>query len=184
MSLVFVLLFPLSALTLYIPYSNKVRHVHAPLQVVTIILMLVGLGLGVRLGNQINELDGYHQVIGYLVVAWMVLFQPALGLMQHLHFRRTGTRSAYGQSHRWIGRAVMALGVVNGGLGFKVSGDVGSNNVPTYSVVVYSIFAVLVFLFYLAIILWPRNNSQQPASQYLPGEKSRPRTEGYEMHGR
>jgi hypothetical protein len=184
MSLVFVVLFPLSALTLYLPYSNKVRHIHAPLQGLTIILMLVGLGLGVKLGNQVSNLDGYHMVIGYLIVAWMVLFQPVLGLLQHMHFRKAGTRSGYGHTHRWLGRAVILLAVVNGGLGFKIAGGVGTSDVPTYSVVVYSVFAVIIFLIYMAVLLWPSSARTGEFAQPLSGEKPRPRIEGYEMHGR
>jgi hypothetical protein len=184
MSLVFVVLFLLSALTLYVPYSNRVRHIHAPLQVITIILMLVGLGLGVKLGNQVSNLDGYHMVIGYLIVAWMVVFQPTLGLLQHLHFRKVGNRSVSGHAHRWLGRVVILVGVINGGLGFKTAGDIGSDDVPSYSVAVYSVFAVVIFLIYIAVLVWPKSSPKGEFAQQLPGEKSRPRTDGYEMHSR
>ncbi|KIX02812.1 uncharacterized protein Z518_08755 [Rhinocladiella mackenziei CBS 650.93] len=184
MSLVFVVMFPLAALTVYLPYNNKVRHIHAPLQVLGIMLMITGLGLGVELGKRLDELDGYHMVIGYIVFAWMVVIQPALGLGQHLHFRRVGTRSPMGHSHRWLGRAFLILGVINGGLGFKTAGDIGSDNVPNYSVIIYSVFAAVIFLAYLAVVLFPTVSTERSGSDSLPGEKSRPRTEGYEMHGR
>ena len=96
MSLVFLILFPLAALTLYLPYSQKVRQIHAPLQLIGLVLLIVGLGLGVVLGKRVSELDAYHQVIGYLIVAVLVLFQPALGIYQHLHYRKTGGRSVMG----------------------------------------------------------------------------------------
>ena len=182
MSLVFVVLFPLAALTLYLPYSNKVRHIHAPLQVMTIILMLAGLGLGVRLGNQVGILGGYHMIIGYLLVAWMVLFQPTLGLLQHLHFRKHGNRSAFGHSHRWLGRAFILLGVLNGGFGFQITSPIGTHYVPTYAVAVYSVFAAIIFLIYMVVLFWP--SSSQTGMQPLPGEKPRTRTDGYEMYGR
>lgn len=184
MSLAFVILFPLSALTLYLPYNNRVRHIHAPLQVITIIMMLIGLGLGVKLGNQVDNLDGYHMVIGYLLVGWMVVFQPMLGLLQHLHFRKVGTRSLYGHGHRWVGRAAIFLGIVNGGLGFKITGAVGSHFVPTYAVAVYSVFAGLIFVIYMAVLFLTRSSSNNEAAQQLPGEKPRPRMQGYEMHDR
>lgn len=185
MSLVFVVLFPLSALTVYLPYNEKIRHIHAPLQIVSLILMIAGLGLGVKLGNQVGNLDGYHMVIGYIVFAWMVAFQPALGLLQHLHFRRNGTRSMMGTSHRWLGRAFVALGIVNGGLGFMTAGPIGSNDVPSYAVIVYSVFAGIVFLVYLGILFFPASSAERSRSaDALPGEKPRPRTEGYEMHSR
>jgi len=184
--MVFVLLFPLSALTLYLPYANKVRMVHAPLQVISLLLMLVGLGLGVRLGNQVSNLDGYHMVLGYILVGWLAVFQPTLGLLQHLHFRKTGTRSIYGHGHRWVGRAMLFLGIVNGGLGFKIAGGVGDPDVPTYAVAIYSVFAVLVFLIYLAVLFFSTSSRRADSTQVLPGEKppNRPRAEGYEMHGR
>ncbi|KIW17175.1 hypothetical protein PV08_04366 [Exophiala spinifera] len=184
MSLTFVLLFPLSSLTIYLGYREKVRHIHGPLQAVSIILMLVGLGLGVKLADKLDEIDEYHQVIGFVLVAWMVFFQPVLGLLQHLHFRKNGTRSPMGHGHRWAGRAFILLGIVNGGLGFKQSGKVGSTNVPTYSVVVYSVFAVVIFLIYIAVVILGPRMSARNGSNAGPGEKPRPRSQGYEMHNR
>jgi uncharacterized membrane protein len=147
--------------------------------------MLVGLGLGVKLANKLDEVDGYHQLIGYIVVVWMVFFQPVLGLMQHLHFRKQGTRSPMGHGHRWIGRAFILLGIVNGGLGFKQAGTVGSANVPTYSVIVYSIATVVIFLLYIAVIvIMPRVAARKNGSNNNLGEKPRPRSQGYEMHNR
>ncbi|KIV84858.1 hypothetical protein PV11_00611 [Exophiala sideris] len=186
MPLVFVVLFPLSALTIYLPYNEKVRRIHAPLQVVSIILMLVGLGLGVKLANKLGEIDGYHQVVGFVVVAWMVIFQPALGLAQHLNFRKNGTRSPMGHGHRWIGRAMMLLGIVNGGLGFMQAGKVGSEETPTYAVIVYSVVAVVIFIIYLAVvILAPALAARKNASRRAVTEKPiRPKSQGYEMHSR
>jgi len=184
MPLVFVLLFPLAALTIYVPYQEKVRHIHGPLQAVSLVLMLVGLGLGVSLANKLDETHGYHQVIGYIVVFWMVLVQPALGLAQHLNFRRNGTRSPMGHGHRWMGRAFIVLGVVNGGLGFKQSGAVGSTNVPNYSVIVYSAVAAVMFVLYVAVTVLAPGFTARRNSGTMQGEKPRPRAEGYEMHGR
>lgn len=183
MSLVFVVMFPLASLTLYLPHAQKVRLIHAPLQVVSIVLMIAGLGLGVQLGKQISMLDGYHQVIGYIVFGWMVIAQPVLGLTQHLHYRRNGTRSPMGVGHRWLGRIMMVAGIVNGGLGFLQTGPVGSRYVPRYAVIVYSIVAVVVFLIYMAVILYSTFSTKRSGG-VLPGEKSRPGTQGYEMHGR
>ncbi|EXJ92881.1 hypothetical protein A1O3_01435 [Capronia epimyces CBS 606.96] len=184
MGLVFVVLFPMAALTIYVPYREKVRHVHAPLQAISLVLMIVGLGLGVQLGKDLDELDAYHQVIGYIVVAWMVLFQPALGLFQHLHFRRTGARSPMGHAHRWVGRAFIALGVVNGGLGLKQAGPIGNEDAPTWSVVLYSVISAVCFIFYLVIVSYSSWTAKKSIPNGLPGEKPRPRTETYELHGR
>ncbi|RVX74450.1 hypothetical protein B0A52_01576 [Exophiala mesophila] len=181
MGLVFLILMPLSALTVYMPHHQKVRYIHAPLQVVSIVLMIVGLGLGIRLAQNIDDIDGYHQIIGFVVVGWMIAVQPALGIAQHMHFRRNGTRSPMGRGHKWMGRAVILLGVVNGGLGFMITGPVGSLYVPTYGVIIYSVVAAVIFLLYLGVVVYTSISSKRNNS--LPGEKPRPGTEGYEMHG-
>jgi Cytochrome domain of cellobiose dehydrogenase len=178
MSVVFILFFPLFALTLYLPTAKRVRYVHAPLQVFSIILLLVGLGTGVKLGKSIEILDGYHQVIGYIVVAVMIGFQPALGIYQHLYYHKTGGRSALGVFHQWLGRTVIVVGIVNGGLGFMQSGPVGSTYVPRYAVVLYSIVALAVLFVYLAVVVISKRRAGNDLAAH---EKISGRT-GYEMH--
>jgi Eukaryotic cytochrome b561 len=182
MSLVFVVMFPAAALTIYLPYAGKVRHIHGPLQVLALILSIIGLALGVVLGQRVHKLDGYHQVIGYLVVGVLILFQPALGIMQHLHFTKTDGRSPMGMVHRWLGRTTMILGIINGGLGFMQSGPVGSLNVPSSSVVAYSIVASVVFVAYLAVLLATSFRAKHYARPRV-GEKVTPPREhrGYQM---
>lgn len=87
-----------------------------------------------------------------------------------------------GTGHRWLGRIMIVLGIVNGGLGFYQTGPVGSRYVPEYAVIVYSVFAVVVFLIYMAVIVFSTLTSRK--SDSLPGDKPRPVTEGYEMHRR
>ena len=178
MSAVFLVLFPLFALTLYLPTSKRVRFIHAPLQVFTIVLMIVGLALGVKLGKTLNELDKYHQVIGYILVAVMLGAMPALGIYQHLYYHRSGGHSPLGTVHKWLGRSAILVGVVNGGLGFKQAGGPGSVYVPNYAVVVYSIVAVVVFLIYVIVAL----TSKWRASRNAPEDEKLSGNAGYEMH--
>lgn len=168
MSVTFVLLFPLAALTLYLPFAKRVLLVHAPLQIIGTILMIVGLATGVILGKRINELDAYHMVIGYIVVASLLLFQPLLGLLQHIYFRRHQSRSVMGIVHQGLGRLMITLGIINGGLGFHITGPVGSRYVPRGAVIAYGVIAGLVALFYVAVVVMrsrsaPRSGSSSPA---------------------
>jgi hypothetical protein len=176
MSLAFLVLMPLAALTLYLPYTKKVPHIHAPLQILSIILVIVGLALGVRLARPLGLTTGYHQVIGYVIIAILLSAQPILGLLQHLHFRNTGTRSGMGVGHQWLGRIVIIVGVVNGGLGMKQSGPVGDSWVPNYAPVVYSVVAAVVFLIYVGIVVGTalRKKNVTPTEKYDTRE--------YEMH--
>jgi len=181
MPLVFIIFFPVAALTIYLPYSNKVRYIHAPLQVLSLILMIVGFALGVKLATSRDETDKYHEIVGYIVVFSLILFQPALGLGQHLYFRRTGGRSPMGHFHRWLGRIIVALGVVNGGLGFMQSGPLGSENEPHYAVILYSCVAGVIFLIYLSILFMSNAAAGRSGSGSIPEKKNRHR-QGYEMY--
>ncbi|KLJ13328.1 hypothetical protein EMPG_11702 [Blastomyces silverae] len=58
-----------------------------------------------------------------------------------------------GRVHRWVGRGMLALGIINGGLGFRFSG-IGKETVPVAGVVVYSIIAGLVGVAYVGISTW------------------------------
>jgi hypothetical protein len=167
---------PFAALTLYLPYTKKVPHIHAPLQILSIILVIVGLALGVRLAKPLSLTTGYHQIVGYIVVAILLSAQPTLGLLQHLHFRKTGTRSGMGLAHQWLGRSVIVLGVVNGGLGMKQSGPVGTSWVPNYAPILYSIVAAVMFLIYIAVVV---GTAMKKRNMAAPEKYDR---RGYEMH--
>ena len=180
MSLIFLITFPLAALTLYLPYKQKVRYVHAPLQLLSLILLIAGLATGVVLGKREDELDGYHQIIGYLIVLVFVLFQPALGIYQHLHYHKTGGKSPMGIIHRWLGRCVIILGVINGGLGFMQSGPVGNDDSPTWAVVTYSIIAGVLFCVYMSVLLAVAYRARNPSRQ--PRRRGQKSNWGYEMN--
>ena len=173
MSLLFIGLFPIFSLTLYLPTAKKVRFIHGPLQIFSVVLLIVGMALGIVLGMRINELDGYHMVIGFIVVAVMVLFQPALGIYQHLHYSRTGTRSTFGMVHRWLGRSMIALGIVNGGLGLLTAGNTGGY-IP-YAVVA-AIMAVL-YIGFVAFMTFRGKSSTDVNNEKGAGYEMQPKKE-------
>jgi len=172
MSALFLALFPLAALTLYLPTTKKVRFIHAPLQVLGTILLIVGMILGIVLGNRIGEIDGYHQSIGFFVVAMLVLFQPAMGLYQHLHYHKTGGRTIFGVLHRWLGRSMIILGIVNGGLGWQLTHNSGAYT-P------YAVVAAIVFLIYISVLVFAWYKSRKSGD--LEDEKALRQRRGYEM---
>ncbi len=151
MAVVFLFLFPIGALMIYLPFGGRVPYIHAPIQVVSTCLLITGMILGILLGVQIDEYDEYHQIIGYIVVSCLLLFQPALGFIQHLRYRKLGKRTVFGHVHRWLGRILVLLGIINGGLGFHVSGEIGSEQVPRWSVIAYSVIAAVVGIVYIAV---------------------------------
>ena len=152
MAVVFLFLLPLGALMTYLPFSRKIAFAHAPAQILSVCLLITGMVLGVTLGVRIDEYDGYHQIIGYIIVSSLLLFQPVLGLIQHLRHRKYGRRTVFGHLHRWLGRILILLGIINGGLGLQVSGEIGSDEVPKWSVIAYSVVAGIIGIFYIAFV--------------------------------
>lgn len=154
MAITFVVLFPTFALTLHIvPYNKTVSHIHAPLQLIALCLAIVGFGLGISLAIDVGRVSAYHPIVGFIVMGFLILFQPALGLFQHLYFRRTGGSSSLGVVHRWLGRIVLVLAIVNGGLGFKLSG-IGNPGVPKGGVVAYGVIAGVIGVLYTAVVIF------------------------------
>lgn len=147
MSVVFLGLLPLGALTVYIQRTKKIKYIHAPIQAVSTILLIVGLALGVKLGQNIKLVDGSHQIIGYVTVALLVLVQPVLGVFQHRLYTKTSQTSIVGIMHRWLGRTLMILGIINGGLGWKLAG-------ATNAYAPYGVVAAIVVLIYIGVLLW------------------------------
>lgn len=147
-SIAFVILFPLFAAGLHIiPWSKTVPRIHAPLQLFTLCVALAGLGLGAYAVLTTDEMDSFHVTIGLVIVGGLVLVQPLMGLIQHLHFRRTGGKCWFAYIHRWFGRVMIILGVINGGLGLMLAGE-ESAIVSKVAVIVYSVVAAVSFLFY------------------------------------
>jgi len=169
MSATFVVLMPLGALLVYLPAGNQtIRYLHAPFQLFAATTAVAGLTLGVILAHQNhNEYTGYHPIIGYVVVGLVVMIQPALGLVQHLLFRKRSRKTIFGLTHRWLGRIIIILGMINGGLGFMFAGSVGSKNIPEWGVIVYSVVTGGVVIFYVAVVLWQstKNRGGDPVAE-------------------
>lgn len=160
MAVAFLLLFPSFALSIrVIPYAKTVPHIHAPLQLLTLCLAVIGFAYGLSLARDLKKVDGYHPIIGMVVIGYLVLFQPALGIVQHRHYRRTKQRSVYGVIHLWLGRTILALALVNGGLGFRFSG-IGNPGVPKIAVIIYCIIAGVVGFLYIVINVFSKARSR------------------------
>jgi hypothetical protein len=133
MSIVFLVLYPLGAISLHFPlpsFLRKIRivpSVHAPIQILGLAMMIGAMGLGIDIARELDFFSAgvpvpAHIIIGLLATSMIILIQPAMGVLQHLHFRKTGRKSIYGYIHRWNGRVAIILGMINQGLGFQLVG--------------------------------------------------------------
>jgi hypothetical protein len=74
----------------------------------------------------------------------MVLAQPVLGRLHHNGYKATGGRTAFSHLHMWVGRLLITLGVINGGLGFLLAGNTSTGPIA---------YAVVAAVFYLTYIV-------------------------------
>jgi hypothetical protein len=140
MSIVFIVLFPLGAIAQHLPLRGVrvTTRIHLPIQLLGLVMMIGAMGLGIDIAD--NDLDYFssghkthaHVVIGLLVTSTLILFQPALGIIQHMHYKKYQRKSLFAYAHRWIGRIAIILGWVNSWLGFHLY---GLDFVPNHSLV-------------------------------------------------
>jgi hypothetical protein len=123
MSLAFILVFPTGALLMRLLRKMGVL-VHAGVQSLGLALVIIGFCTGVYVGRQYNRsrhLGTGHQALGLLVFAALFV-QVGLGVVQHGVYRRTKRETMLGVVHRFLGPAIIILGLVNGGLGLDLAG--------------------------------------------------------------
>lgn len=153
MILAFVVFFPFAALALHLFPSSSTVTIHAFLQLFNMAIAIAGLGVGVSMARQIDEIQNHHPIIGMVVVAGLAVFQPAMGLLQHRHFRKTGGKGLFAYLHRWFGRIMFALGVINVGLGFQMTGiGRSAEQSPRGAVIATCVVAGVVGVSYIVIV--------------------------------
>lgn len=74
----------------------------------------------------------------------LAALQPAAGYLHHRHYLRHAARGAVSHAHIWYGRALIVMGVVNGGLGIQLASGGRALTVG------YSVAAAVVAVIYLA----------------------------------
>ncbi|RYP04208.1 hypothetical protein DL764_004598 [Monosporascus ibericus] len=143
MFIVWLILFPLGSVLMPL-FGNWIFH--ATWQSVTFVLMWVGFALGRFAFNRFGETGSTHTNFGTVIVCLMVL-QPIGGYMHHRYFLQHKRRGAISHVHIWYGRALMLMGVVNGGLGIRWAADGEIRGSPL--MIAYSVVAAGMAVIYL-----------------------------------
>ncbi|KAI9872543.1 MAG: hypothetical protein M1830_001493 [Pleopsidium flavum] len=146
MSLAFLIFFPLGALTIRLLSFAGTVWVHAGAQVFAYSMALAAFGIGIWIAVNTQQLNNAHPIIGITVLSLLTL-QPLLGLTHHIHYVRTSRRTLWATAHVWLGRALITLGIINGGLGLQLSDNTRSGEI------VYGVVAGIVALVYVAVLV-------------------------------
>ncbi|KAI1760494.1 putative iron reductase domain protein [Hypoxylon sp. FL1150] len=139
MAIVMVLLYPIGSSLM--PLFGKWKY-HALWQLISFFIMWAGFGLGLVASQRIElDFNSRHILLGTVVASLMVL-QPVFGWLHHRNFVKHQSRSPASYAHIWYGRALMVMGVVNGGLGMKLAGT------SRKFIIIYSVVAGVMFVVY------------------------------------
>jgi len=86
-----------------------------------------------------------------------MFLQPVLGYMHHYAFVKERRRTFWSYGHLWLGRLLITLGMINGGLGFLLALN------TTTGPIVYGVFAGIFWVLYVAsIFVGERRRMKKP----------------------
>ncbi|KAK5659321.1 hypothetical protein OQA88_1414 [Cercophora sp. LCS_1] len=152
MGLAFVIAMPLGAFLVRTLRCKYTVWIHAVCQLTAVVLMVTGLATGIRLAKIIDMLhDNSHTILGTAIVAGLFL-QPFLGYIHHRRYLKTKRPTAWGAFHVWYGRALIILGIINGGLGLQLASES-----PAYSqagMVVYFVLAGIAGVSLISLVVY------------------------------
>lgn len=163
MSAAFLIFFPLGAILIRVAPISSTR-LHAPWQIFSLALAAVGLGLGIKLAytSDTSIRHNAHPIIGLVVVSSLILIMPIGGLAQHWYGKRNGgKRTVFGIVHMWFGRAMIWLGMVNGGLGLLLAGDEHDKTRTIPYIVIASVFGGIWVLVVLGNLFRSKGRSER-----------------------
>jgi len=158
-ALAFVVLFPSGAIAVRLASFRFVVAFHAAFQVFAYLVYIAAFGLGVTLAKDLEVLNTHHPIIG-IVVFVLLFLQPFLGFTHHAMFKKHQARTAVSHAHIWVGRIAIALGIVNGGLGFRLANrlGMGSNSGKIAYAVIAAIFGAA---WIVSIVIGERKRARQ-----------------------
>lgn len=142
-AIAFLILFPTGAVLVRIPGLSP--WVHAGMQIFAYVCFVAAAGLGIYLATSLDNLTEAHPIIG-MVLLGLLFFQPLGGFLHHRAYKDRQGRTTVSYLHVWLGRACVLLGMVNGGLGIQLKGDVKQGYI-----IAYSVLAGMMGLFFVGV---------------------------------
>ena len=89
-------------------------------------------------------MDEYHPIIGLVLFA-AIFVQAAGGIIHHFFYGKHHRRSVITHMHIWLGRVLITLGMINGGLGLLLAEEERKYNIA------YGIVAAFIWLVYVIV---------------------------------
>ncbi|KAK8221374.1 integral membrane protein [Phyllosticta capitalensis] len=161
-SLAWVIFFPAGAISIRLFSFPGLVWFHAAIQMFSYALYIAGFGIGVYFAKKEDYLKETHPIIGIVIFVFL-FFQPIFGWLHHVLFKKYGGRTFWSHLHLWLGRALITLGIINGGLGLKLTG-----NVHNWKHIVYAIVAAVVWMVYMVAAVYGEIKRMRKPTRGMP----------------
>lgn len=149
----FAFIFPVGGILIRVASFRGLWLLHAVVQVLGWLLYVAAFGIGVYMAVHLDLMNQAHAVIG-IVLFILLLFQPLLGFLHHHMFKKHARRVVWSYGHIWLGRILITLGIVNGGLGLQLAQQTRIFAPSTGAIIGYSVVAAVMWLLYVAAAIY------------------------------
>jgi hypothetical protein len=194
---------PLGAvlIRLDIPGVNLLRlHIICQLSVYAMTIATSGLGIWLAIGASKygSVWTDCHVIIGLIILS-IATIQPWLGWIHHRVFKhrlikfREGVdtkrpgRTTITRYHLWIGRLLILLGVINGGLGIQLASTTPFQTETTTSKaeIAYGVLAGIVCLLFAGVsVVFEVRRAARIRAQEIPHTPPPSQSQGYAQHNK
>ena len=79
------------------------------------------------------------------MIVILLVFQPILGYVHHLKYKRYHAPSPYTHAHVWFGRVIVSAGLIDGLLGCLLAGK-GTGTIVAYCVVAGGVWVIWILV--------------------------------------
>merc|ERR1711939_205017 len=169
-SLVWVIFIPSLAILLRLNIKNPiVLRIHAFGQVLSYLIFIVAAGMGVWLAQQFEDYGVWnnpHPRLGLAILA-LAFFQPIFGFVHHRLYKKRARnveagrptkppgRTPIGRAHLWLGRILIVLAIINGGLGIRLASNspFQTKSQTRTAGIAYGVVAATMVLLYVVFVI-------------------------------
>lgn len=137
---------PVAAILIRICTFRSVLWVHGGFMVISWLMSIIALGTGIWMAQFTGDMRDPHAIIGFVVIGGCAM-QPITGLIHHKLYKSHGRPNTATYPHVWMGRALITMGAINGGLGLNLAW-----NTPQGAIIGYGIGATIVWLTWMGVI--------------------------------
>jgi hypothetical protein len=104
----------------------------------------------------------------------MLFVQAALGHLHHAEYQRIQKRSGWSHAHIWMGRIVIALAIINGGIGLGPGmADASAGQIAAYSIVAVLVVGVYFTFYFFKSRAPPKNYDVDDSPRERRGHRDR-----------